>query len=231
MTMTMTMLNLFEPSESINFSFAQKKELGFEQNTLANYTDVVRVVNSLLSELNVPHLLDDFADIEILTYSYEFITHEEAGNTVVYSFAVLDGRRGDRLDDKVIVDPNSFGVIQDHYILPMDAPFIVLGYVNKNNPKYLVSSIAHEVSHILVEYAEDNEDLLSGLSDMIPNNIKAIPVDEALAIMFEIKVLQRLFDGGEIMQYLIDRYLINGGTNEQNDVYIKDLRALVAVAS
>lgn len=220
---------ILDPSQSINFSFSQKNDTKYVTSNIDDYSDVIRVVSNVLSNLKAEHLLDNLSEIKVLSYPYEFITYEETGTTVVYSFAVLEGVKGDFLDDKSVVNPNTFEIINKQYVLPIDSPFIVLGYVNQNNPKYYISSIAHEISHILIDYVENNEDFISGLAKMIPNNVAFIPTDEALAIMFEIKVLKHLFNGGEIMEYLIDRYLINNN-EEDAENYIKDLRALVAVS-
>lgn len=224
------MTTLINPSDSIDIAIAQQ-QLQFETTTINDYPDVRSVVENILTQLGVSELTQKLNSVKVLSYPYQFVIQENGGITMVYSFAVIEGQKGDTLQDKVVLDPKTLAVAAPAFQLPTDAPFIVLGKVNETDQKYLICSIAHEISHILIDDIENNSKLVSQLSAMIPHNIQNIPADETLPIMFEIKVLKELFDGQEIMKYLIDRYIIDYEENAENsENYIKDLRALVAVA-
>lgn len=221
---------IIDPSSSIDIAIAQKQELQYQMKSINNYQDVQQVIQSVLVELGAENLFNSLSDIKILIYPYQFVSQDQNGITMIYSFAVLEGTKGDTLDDKMILNPQTLGVINKIYTLPEDAPFIVLGKVNENDPKYFISSIAHEISHILIDYVEDNQNLISKLSEMVPANVETIEKEEALSIIFEIKVLKQFLDGQEIMKYLIDRYLVDYQENpDLNEGYIKEFRALVSV--
>lgn len=221
---------IFSPSQSIDIAISQK-QLQYETSSLDHFPDVKKMVSNVLNELDAISLLDDLSNIKILSYPYQFVIQENNGITMVYSFAVLQGVKGEDLPDKMVLDPKTLQTVSEKYTIPENPPFIVLGKINQKNNVYLMASIAHEILHILIEYAENNQMLIENLSSMIPNNIENISPDESLAIIFEIKVLSGLFDGQEIMKYLIDRYIIDYEENSEiSEGYIKDLRALVAVA-
>lgn len=221
---------LIEPSKSIDIAIAQQ-QLQYKITSIDDYQNVKNVISNVLSELNAEELFNSLSDIKVLSYPYQFVIQENGGITMVYSFAVLEGVKGDILSDKVVLNPSTLEVVSNAYKLPENSPFIVLGEVNENDPQYIIASISHEICHILIDYIENNQNLISQLSHMIPHNIQNIESDEAIAIIFEAKVLKSLFDGQEIMKYLIDRYIIDYEENvEMSEDYIKDLRALVAVA-
>lgn len=218
-------LRLLTPEESINISLAQSKRLYNKISTIKNFPEIKRIFVDTLNDLQIPELFNELTNIRILNYPYSIINLDE--NIEAYSFAVLEGQKGESLDNKQLTDQHG-QVIQSPYILPMDSPFIVLGRINEN-PQYRITSIAHELCHILISEVENNDALLATLVKMVPINLQAMEPEEAFCIIFEAKVLKRLFNGQEIVEYLLDRYVKND--IDEDDPYLHDIKAIVGSVS
>lgn len=217
---------LLTPEESINISLAQSKRLYNNISTINNFPEVKKIFTDTLNELQIPQLFEELKNIYILSYPYGIVNLDE--NVPVYSFAALQGVKGEPLENKQLVD--DYGqIIQSPYILPIDPPFIALSNINEDNPQYKLTSIAHELSHILISEVEDNNNLLSQLVNMVPINLQAMEPEEAFCIIFEVKVLKRLLDGQEIVEYLLNRYVKDDV--EEDDPYLHDMKAIVGSVS
>lgn len=191
------------------------------------FRDILLVINVVLKQVGLDHLLDYLSNVNIYEYDLNII---DGNGDPIYSFAVIEGESGDKLKDKMFYDPINKEIVNSFYVLPQNNPFIVLGKENTENKQYKVASIIHELTHIVIQIAQD-DNVTERFRSLIPSNISTITEpEEVVSMILECRLLKRYKNKGDIIKYLIDRYLPGYYENkEESQGYIDDFKILVSI--